>query len=151
MTVQSTSRPTPSTLLRRTLQVDGLSTALMGIMMAAGARPTASFLGLDSPLTLAVIGLVLALHGIALFTGANRERVDPRLAWYAIGGNVAWLVGSAVVLLTNVLPLSVAGWWAVVVVADLVTVFVVLQFIGLRRQEASFSLKRVHEPVAHHQ
>lgn len=136
MTVQSTSRLNPSsTLLRRTLQVDGLSSALIGIMMAAGAGPTAALMGLDSPPALAVMGIVLVAHGIILFTGANRERVDPRLTWYTIIGNVAWLVGSAVILLTGILPLTVAGWWIIAIVADIVTVYVVLQFIGLRRQQ----------------
>lgn len=136
MTVQSTSQPNPSsTLLRRTLQVDGLSTALIGIMMAAGAGPAAALMGLDSPLALAIIGVVLVAHGIILFTGANRGRVDPRLAWYTIIGNVAWLGGSAIILLSDILPLTVAGWWIIAIGADIVTVYVVLQFIGLHRQQ----------------
>jgi uncharacterized membrane protein HdeD (DUF308 family) len=142
MTRQTSVQATKSTMLRRTLQVNGLSTALMGLMMAAGARPLASFMGLDAWLALAIIGVLLLGHGIILFIGANSERVDPRLAWYAISGDVAWLAGSAVILLTEVLPLTAAGWWTVAVVADVVAVFAILQFIGLRRQEAGFPVKR---------
>lgn len=135
MTVQSTSRYTPSTLLRRTLQVNGLSTALMGLIMAAGAGPVTSLIGLDAPLALASIGIALLAHGVFLFTGGSRERVDPRLAWYAISGDVAWLMGSFIILLTDLLPLTVAGWWIIAIVADIVAVFAVLQFVGLRRQQ----------------
>ncbi len=47
--------------------------------------------------------------------------------------NVAWVVGSYIILFTNWASLTNAGWWAVAVVADIVTIFAVVQYVGLRR------------------
>jgi hypothetical protein len=121
-------------LLRRTLQANGIFSGLSGIRFIADAGPLASFLGL-SALPLVVIGAVLLLHAAILLVKANREPVDPRLAWYAIIGDVAWVIGSVEILVTGWLPLTPAGWWAVAIVADIVAVFAILQFYELRRQQ----------------
>jgi hypothetical protein len=122
-------------LLRRTLQANGFFSGLSGILLIADAGPLASFLGLASALPLVVIGAVLLLHAAILLVKANREPVDPRLAWYAIIGDVAWVIGSVEILVTGWLPLTPAGWWAVAIVADIVAVFAILQFYELRRQQ----------------
>lgn len=47
--------------------------------------------------------------------------------------DVAWVMGSTIILFTNWASLTNAGWWAVTVVADIVTIFAVVQYVGLRR------------------
>lgn len=135
MTAQTSSQSSKSTLLRRTLQANGIFSGLSGIAFIADAGPLASFLGLTSALPLLVIGAVLLLHAAILLVKANQEPIDPRLAWYAIIGDVAWVIASVEILLTGWLPLTTAGWWAVAIVADIVAVFAIVQFYGLRRQQ----------------
>lgn len=44
-----------------------------------------------------------------------------------------WVAGSAALVFGDWLPLTTAGIWIIVVLADIVAVFAVLQFIGIRR------------------
>jgi hypothetical protein len=98
-----------------------------------GAQPAAVFLGLEPAWVLAVIGVALLFYAAALFQTAAREPLNRQLAVTAIVMDAAWVVGSALILFTNWLPLTTAGWWAVAVVADVVAIFAALQFYGLRQ------------------
>jgi hypothetical protein len=44
-----------------------------------------------------------------------------------------WVSGSVIILFTDLVPLTTVGYWAVAIVADIVAVLAILQYIGLRR------------------
>ncbi len=133
-TVQST---TQGNFLRRVLQANGIFSGLSGVAFILGARPLAAFLGLTAPLILMGIGLGLLLYAAALFREAARESIDRQFVVAAIIMDAAWVVGSIILLLTGWVPFTLAGKWAIALVADLVAVFAGLQFYGLRRLNRS--------------
>jgi hypothetical protein len=55
------------------------------------------------------------------------------LAWLAIDGDLAWVVGSVIVVLLPGLSLTGAGKWATAITADVVLLFAIWQFYALRR------------------
>jgi hypothetical protein len=135
MTIQTAAQNTKSNRLRRILQANGLFSGLSGFILTVDSRPVASFLGLDTPIILVVIGVSLMLYAGALFQQAAQDPINPQFVTIAIIMDVAWVIGSIIILLTDLVPLSTGGMWAVAIVADIVAVFAVLQFYSLRRSK----------------
>ncbi|MGH7455699.1 MAG: hypothetical protein ACRENG_30365, partial [bacterium] len=52
-------------------------------------------------------------------------------AWLAVVLDAAWVIGSAILIFAG--TLSTTGNWLVAIVADIVLLFAVLQFFGIRR------------------
>jgi hypothetical protein len=132
MTTQTTFRAARPTLLRRALQGNAIFSAITGAIMIFEAGPLATWLGLNLAVVLVAAGVILILYALGLFQLARGKSVDRRLAVAAIFLDLAWVAGSAIILLTGVLSLTVAGKWTVGLVADVVAVFAILQFLGLR-------------------
>ena len=123
----------PSTLLRRALVANALFSMASGALLALGARPVASFLGLDAVLILTVVGVVLLLYAVDLYYVATRPTINRTAAWIAVALDLLWVAGSAAILLGGWLPLTSGGKWAVGIVAELVFLFTVFQYLGIRR------------------
>jgi len=130
---QPASQKTTS-LLRRALLVDSAFSGLSGLFLMLDATLIATFLGLETPTILTVTGVVLILYALFVLWLANRNPILRPLAWVVIELNALWVIGSAVLIFSNLVPLTTAGKWAIAFVADIVTVFAILQYIGLRRQ-----------------
>lgn len=124
-------QPPKSTLLRRALQANGAFSALSGVVLIVAARPLAAWLGLTDTLILIVTGVSLLLYAAGLFRNARREIINHLEAWTAVILDVAWVIGSAVVIFAGVL--TTTGNWLVAIVADIVLLFGGLQLYGLRR------------------
>lgn len=133
MTAQAVTQNTRANLLRRALQANGIFSGLSGVVFTLAPGPIAAFLGLNAPLILMGLGVMLILYAISLLWTASQEPINRRSAIIAIDLDVAWVVGSYIILFTNWAPLTNAGWWAVAVVADIVTIFAIVQYVGLRR------------------
>lgn len=114
-----------------------LGNATFGVLSAficlLWAQPLATALGFTSPLSLVVVGVGLLLFAAELAWIAIRKPADRRVLTIIFGLDVAWVIASAIILLTGWLPLTTAGMWTIITVADIVAVFAVLEFIGLRR------------------
>ena len=117
-------------LPRLALQLDGAVSGATGVGMLVGAAPVADFTGLPLAASIAV-GAGLIAYGIVLFLLARRPARGALLAIAA--GNVAWVIGSALVLLTGWPPLTTAGGWAVGIVALAVADFAALQVYAARK------------------
>ena len=137
MTVQTLTQATPSKsdLLRRSLQGDGLFEVIVGVSFIAGAKPLASWSGLDAPAILVELGIGMVLYGAWLFRIATQQPINHRAALTAASLNAAWVVGMLPILLAGWLPLTSAGWWVVALITDVVAVFAILQFYGVWRQK----------------
>lgn len=125
----------PSTLLRRAVVANALFSGLSGVVLALGARPIAPFLGLDNPLILTIIGVLLLLYAAGLLYVATRSTVNRTAAWLAVALDLLWVAGSVAILLGGWLPLTTAGKWAVGIIAELVFLFALFQYLGIRRLE----------------
>lgn len=93
-------------------------------MMGFGASAAAVFI---------LLGIGLLLFAASLFWDSRKSEINLNKAMLTVGMDVLWVVASAAILLLNLLPLSNAGWWTIAVVADIVAVFAVLQYLGVRR------------------
>jgi hypothetical protein len=132
-TLQMSSQERSIHFLRRVLQADALASGLSGALLIVAAKPLAAFIGVGLPLPLIITGAFLLLYAGGLLQQAAQDSLSRRFVTAVIIINVAWVIGSGLLLLTDLVSLTVAGKWAVALVADLVAVFAGLQFYGLRR------------------
>lgn len=120
-------------LLHGTLIANAATSGILGVAMLAGAGPFSRLLGIDSALAVGAVGVGL-IGWVALIVSILRqERLSPGRVNMIIAGDVAWVIASWAILLSGRPELSTEGWWAVVAAAEGVTVFAVLQYLGLRR------------------
>lgn len=122
-----------SSLLRRVLRGNGLFSGISGLVLLVGAKPVAAFLGLAWPVALMSLGVTLLAYAAVLFWVTSQESIKRPFVQMAILLDVAWVVGSAAILLAGWLPLTVAGKWTVALLAEVVAIFAALQGYALWR------------------
>lgn len=125
-----------SNLLRTALRANGIFSALSGILLALGASQFPSLMGVGTSLFYSVLGIILLFHAGMLFFFTRTETIRPAFAWYAILGDVAWVLATVVILLSNNIGLSSTGNWILLIIGDIVLVFAIVQIIGVRRANA---------------
>ena len=127
---QKSQRP----LLSKALLGNALFSGTSGLALALASGAIASFLGLETPAILTGIGIVLILYAPFLYWLAGRDKPDRRLVWLVIELDILWVIGSLVLVFTGLVPaLTVPGKWAIAIVADVVAVFAIVQYLGLRK------------------
>lgn len=123
-----------SRLLRPTLTVNAVSSAVTGVALVAGAAPLSGWLGIPAWLSVVVgIGLLAFAVGVARVARDLR----PNGVHQVIAADVAWVIGAAVVIVGFPGSMSTAGLWALGIVSLAVADFAILQTAGLRRMRAS--------------
>lgn len=129
----ATITKTQSSLLRNALRGNGIFSAASGLIMAVGAGILVQFLGAGTTLFYIVVGIGLLFHAGTLFFNTRTEGINSAFAWYAIIGDVVWVIGTAVILLTDAFNLSPEGKWTLLIIGDIVLTFAIVQYVGLRR------------------
>ena len=132
MTTISSTQDEPR-LLRSALLGNSIFSFLSGLDFVLFSGPVASFLGLSSPTVILVLGLGLIAYALVVFLQARAQPLSLSFARSAIIADVLWVLASAVLVFTDIVDFTTAGRWAIAIVADIVLVFAVLQFVGLRR------------------
>jgi hypothetical protein len=128
----STFAPAGDTnLARLALQADGATCTAMGIGLLAAAAPVADFTGLPIAVPI-VLGLGLIPYGIDLFVLARRRATRRTLLTIA-AANIAWVVASALLLLTDFASLTTGGNWAVGIIALFVADLAAFQLYAARK------------------
>lgn len=124
-----------SSLLRRVLIVDAVSSGVMGVAMFALADVFASLLQLPVEL-IREAGIILL--PFAAFVGFVASRREPaRIAvWTIIALNAVWVVDSIVLLLTGWVAPSALGYIFVIAQAAVVLVLADFEYLGLKRSTA---------------
>jgi hypothetical protein len=116
--------------LSRVLVADGVVSGACGLGLVVAPAAIATLIGLRSAALVAAVGVGLLAYAAALVAG-GRGGTARRTAAVAVALNVAWLVGTVVVI--------VAGWlnregnWALILVGDVVLVFALLEGVGWRK------------------
>ena len=118
-------------LLRSTLIVNGISTALCGTALLFAPAALAELIGVPMPAVLATVGIGLVLYAAGLIWTARRRPIPGTAAWAAIVMDLGWVVGS--VALVEAGLLTSIGIVLVGLVAAAVFVFATLQFVGVRQ------------------
>ena len=124
-----------SSLLRRVLLVDAVSSGAMGIAMVAFAELLASLLHLPVELV-SEAGIVLL--PFAAFVGFVASRREPARSavWIIIALNVVWVVDSIVLLFTGWAAPNALGLTFVIAQAAFVLVLADFEYMGLKRSAA---------------
>jgi len=128
-------REEPACFLRKALMGNALFSTLSGLTMLLAQGWVLRILGLASNVNLLILGVGLIVFAITLVVNARKQQVKKSDAWIAVLMDVAWVLGSYILIF--IVPFSTEGKWVVGVVAELVLVFAVLQFVGIRRIQKS--------------
>ncbi|MFJ9143548.1 hypothetical protein [Streptomyces griseus] len=122
--------------LRLVLRVDGVSTAVMGVVLLAAAAPLGSATGM--PVAFAVAFGVFQIGGAAcLALIAGYPVIPPALARTVVAVNALCAVGCVVMAFADFMPLNGFGTVFLMIGALIVTVYTALQYTGLRRMTAA--------------
>ena len=119
--------------LRKALMGNALFSTLSGLTILFAQGWVLRILGLASNVNLLILGVGLIVFAVTLVINARRQQLKKSDAWIAVLMDVAWVLGSYILIF--IVPFSTEGKWVVGVVAELVLVFAVLQFVGIRRIE----------------
>lgn len=132
---QAEQAATKSLFLRRALQADTVVSGLSGLLALIDASLVANLLGLSATATQNVMLLGLGMLAWAAFAFwiSTRPKLSRGLVFTIIEGNLLWVVGSVILLMAGWLPFSSSGKWTVAIVADIVGLLAVLQYVGWRR------------------
>lgn len=129
------TRTDSAAFLRTSLRANAAFSMLSGGAFALAGSAVASFLGVSPPILVTGVGVnLLAFAGALLFL-ASRPRIAPRLALAIIAADMAWVVGTLALVLGDVF--TTAGAAAALVVGNVVLLFAILQWIGVRRMTTS--------------
>jgi len=130
-------------LLRRTLWGNAVFSVISGAALVTFATPFArlateaplTVMGLDLALVFELLGLGVVAFGAICAWAASRETLPRSWAQLIFAADIAWVVGSALVLM---LPAAwtTAGIAGIAVVALIVADLAVLEYLGLRRLTA---------------
>lgn len=125
-----------SLFLRRALQADTLLSGLSGLIALIDASLVANLLGFSSAVAtrnVMLLGIGMLAWAALAFWLSTRPQLNRGLVFTIIEGNLLWVVGSVLLLLSGWLPFSTSGKWTVAIVADLVGLLAILQYVGWRR------------------
>ena len=118
-------------LLRKALQGNAIFSGISGVLILAANPILVEFLGLSSSVSLAPLGIGLLGYAGWLLWNARREKIKIVDAWIAVALDMVWVVGSYALLFA--VRFSIGGKWVVGLVAELVFLFALMQWFGLRR------------------
>ena len=137
MTTQTISYFTieKKSFLQRAILGNAVFSGLSGLLMVLAASPISQFLGLSNPLILTIVGIALLLYMPFLFWLANQTPVPSWMTWVVIELDVLWVIGSLILIFTSLVPLTTGGKWVIAITADIVAIFAILQYFGLRRHQ----------------
>lgn len=124
---------TNSSLLRNALYGNSAFSFLSGLASVLFSRAIANFLGLSASWIILVLGVGLIIYGWQIYAAATANPLKTNVATFAVYADLAWVLGSALLIFANLVDFTTAGKWGIAVVADIVLVFAILQFVGLRR------------------
>ena len=104
-------------LLRTALRGNAIFCCLSGVTMLGFSAAIGGWLGLEQHLPLMIVGGVLLVYAVSLVIYAGRRSIRLAEAWIAIGSDLAWVIGTAALLLMAPDLFSTIGKLILLVVA----------------------------------
>jgi len=124
------------TFLRYALLADAVVSGATGLLLIAGADLLAGLLGLPVALMREAGLLLVPYVALVAFVG-TREAISRPAVQAIIALNVLWVAGSIGLLMSGFVAPTMLGTAFVIAQAVAVGAFAELQFIGLRRAQAT--------------
>lgn len=122
-----------SQLLRWAFRGNAIFSTLSAVVFMAAAEPIASLAKNLPPKQVFFLGPQLAVFAAWMLWLSWRAVIPRWQVWLIIALDILWVVGSFGVLLAPPPALMPGGKLAIGLVADVVALFALLQFLGLRR------------------
>ena len=123
------------TMLIRALQANALFSGLCGLIAIAFSMQVATFLGLTNSTVILIMGIGLLLWAGFTAWVLMRPVINPTTVKLIIEGDLLWVVGTILLLIFAGGIFTTGGKWAMAIVGDIVAVFAILQWVGLRRMQ----------------
>ena len=118
-------------LLRMALMGNALFSTVSGLTLVLAGEWVVRLLGLPEAATLLTMGISLLTFAVALVVFAGKKPIKLLDAWIAVVLDLACFIASYPLLF--VVPFSTTGKWIVGIVAEVVMVFALAQWLGIRR------------------
>ena len=118
-------------LLRMALMGNALFSTISGLTLVLAGHWVVRLLGLPQAVNLITMGISLLTFAIALMAFARKKPIKLLDAWIAVILDLAWVIGSYPLLF--VVPFNTSGKWTVGIVAEVVLLFALVQWLGIRR------------------
>ena len=134
--IKQTSGTAAEELLRGAFLANAVFSGFSGLAFLALTDPLATWIGLTPAWILWLIGGGLIVYAGLLVWFHKKAVLRPFQAWFAIGNDLAWVAGSAVLLGGFPNFLNPIGQGLVAIIALIVLALAALQGHALRRWEA---------------
>jgi hypothetical protein len=118
-------------LLRMTLMGNALFSTISGLTLVLAGQWVVRILGLPEAVNLIALGISLLAFAVTLVVFARKQPIKLLDAWIAVLLDLAWVIGSYPLLF--VVSFSTSGKWIVGIVAEVVMLFALVQWLGIRR------------------
>jgi hypothetical protein len=118
-------------LLRRALLANASFSTISGLVLVFAQRGVVRLLGIPETINLIALGISLLVFAAILVFFARKKPLKLLDAWIAVILDASWVLGSYPLLF--VVPFSTSGKWVVGIVAEVVMVFALMQWLGIRR------------------
>jgi hypothetical protein len=118
-------------LLRYALLGNASFSTITGLLIIVAHDWIGHLLGIAGRVGLVGLGIGLLVFAATLLINARRPELKLTDAWAVVLMDLVWVAGSYILVL--VAPFTAEGRWVIAVVADLVLVFAVLQWVGIHR------------------
>jgi hypothetical protein len=122
-------------LLKNALRGNAIFSILSAIVALVASGSIADLMGVDANLPFLIVGVGLVIWAVEVFVISSQDPIRPQLVKLVIGGDLLWVVGSAALLLFDPFDFATEGKWLVLVLADVVLTFAIVQYVGLRRSQ----------------
>lgn len=132
MTIAST-RQDKAQLLRLSLLVNSIFCFLCGIDAIVFSNNISKFLGIKSSTPILILGIGLVLYAFDVYLQSRKRPLSLFFAGFAIGADVLWVITSAILIFSDLYLLTINGKRAIAIIADIVLVFALTQYVGIRR------------------
>jgi hypothetical protein len=120
--------------LRSALRANGIFSAVSSILLIVLALPLSILTGIQPPVILVIVGLLVLPFAVLLLWATSRPTIDRRLAGATIVLDAIWVMASIAILIIGWPPLTTAGKWLVGILALIVANFAIWQSVGLMRE-----------------
>ena len=118
-------------LLRMALMGNALFSTISGLTLILAGQRVVRLLGLPEAVNLLTMGISLLVFAVTLMVFARKKPIKVSDAWIAVLLDLAWVIGSYPLLF--VVSFSTTGKWIVGIVAEVVMLFTLVQWLGIRR------------------
>lgn len=126
----------PSLFLRRVLQLDAAATGATGLLLLGGTSLLQSLLNLPAPLMI-YAGVFCVAWAVTLGLASLKDEISSGFVWTIIVANIAWVIGSAALLLSGYVSPTWLGYAFVIAQALAVDIFAGLQIFAMWKQGKS--------------